>query len=47
MTFQIRVGIPLVKALEVASQDCKDARFRSVLNGLQSNLVRFGVNYHF
>src|ERR1043166_4859635 len=26
MTFQIRVGIPLGRALEVSAQDCKDPR---------------------
>src|SRR5438046_1038082 len=35
MTFQVRVGIPLVKALEVASADCKDPAFAKVLGGLQ------------
>ena len=38
MTFQIRVGVTLVKALEVARQDCTDAGFQSVLSGLQSRL---------
>src|SRR6266852_4144223 len=37
MTFQVRVGIPLVKALEVACQDCKDEDFRKVLQGLQGH----------
>jgi type IV pilus assembly protein PilC len=45
MTFQIRVGIPLVKALEVASQDCKDVRFKGVLTGLQANLES-GLQFH-
>src|SRR5437899_4944369 len=38
MTFQIRVGVTLVRALEVARQDCTDLRFKSVLTGLQSRL---------
>ena len=38
MTFQIRVGVTLVKALEVARQDCTDVVFQSVLGGLQSRL---------
>src|SRR5690348_7627180 len=31
MTFQIRVGLPIVRSLEVASQDCKSPGFRAVL----------------
>ena len=31
MTFQVRAGIPLAKALEVACQDCKDPAFQKVL----------------
>src|ERR1041384_3282357 len=38
MTFQIRVGVTLVRALEVARQDCTDLRFKAVLGGLQSRL---------
>jgi len=38
MTFQIRVGVTLVRALDVARQDCTDPRFKSVLSGLQSRL---------
>src|SRR5438093_7418197 len=45
MTFQVRVGIPLVKALEVAAQDCKDPRFQKVLTGLQSQLES-GRQFH-
>jgi type IV pilus assembly protein PilC len=45
MTFQIRVGIPLGRALEVSAQDCKDPRFQKVLNGLQSQLES-GLQFH-
>ena len=38
MSYQVRVGIPLVKSLEVAAQDCKDPSFKKVLSGLQSQL---------
>jgi len=45
MTFQVRVGIPLVRALEVACQDCKDASFQKVLNGLQAH-IESGLQFH-
>jgi type IV pilus assembly protein PilC len=45
MTFQVRVGIPLVRALEAACQDCKDPTFRKVLNGLQ-NRVESGLHFY-
>jgi len=38
MSFLTRVGIPLVQALEVASSDCHDPRFRPVLEGLQRDI---------
>jgi len=38
MSFQSKVGIPLVQALEVASQDCEDVQFRRVLAGLQHHI---------
>src|SRR5690349_85511 len=38
MSYQVRVGIPLVKSLEVAAQDCKDPSFKKVLSGLQSQI---------
>jgi len=38
MSYQIRVGVPLVNCLEVASDDCKDPSFKKVLGGLQSQL---------
>jgi type IV pilus assembly protein PilC len=38
MSFQSKVGIPLVQALEVASQDCEDVQFRRVLAGLRHHI---------
>jgi type IV pilus assembly protein PilC len=45
MTFQVRVGIPLVKALEVATADCKDPNFQKVLGSLQSQ-IEAGLQFH-
>jgi type IV pilus assembly protein PilC len=45
MTFQVRAGIPLAKALEVACQDCKDPTFQKVLTGLQAHLES-GLRFH-
>jgi len=45
MTFQVRVGVPLARALEVAAQDCKDQRFQKVLSGLQAHLES-GLQFH-
>src|SRR5262245_46863357 len=38
MSFLTRVGIPLLQALEVASMDCHDPRFRPVLETLQRDI---------
>ena len=38
MTFQTRVGVPLMQALDVASQDCTNAHFRQVLIGLKRHI---------
>jgi type II secretory pathway component PulF len=38
MAFQSKVGVPLVQALEVASQDCEDDHFRRILAGLQHHI---------
>lgn len=38
MSFETRVGIPVVQALELASQDCQDPRFRATLDGLKLHL---------
>ena len=45
MTFQIRVGIPLVRALDVACQDCKNEQFQEVLTGLQAH-IEGGMQFH-
>jgi type IV pilus assembly protein PilC len=45
MTFQVRVGIPLVRALEAAGEDCKDPAFRKVLNGLQTQ-IESGLQFY-
>jgi type IV pilus assembly protein PilC len=38
MNFQTKVGLPLVQALEVASQDCENPKFRKILANLQQHL---------
>jgi type IV pilus assembly protein PilC len=45
MAFQVRVGIPLAKALEVAWEDCKDPAFQKVLSELQGHLES-GLRFH-
>ena len=45
MTYQLRVGVPLVRALEVAGQDCKDPGFSKVMTGLQG-LIESGLQLH-
>jgi type IV pilus assembly protein PilC len=45
MTFQVRVGIPIAKAIEVACQDCRDPTFQKVLTGLQGHLES-GLRFH-
>jgi len=45
MTFQVRVGIPVVKALDVACQDCKNKQFQEVLTGLQAH-IEGGLQFH-
>jgi type IV pilus assembly protein PilC len=45
MTFQVRAGLPLVKALEVAGEDCNDPRFREVISGLQAH-IESGMEFH-
>ena len=45
MTYQLRVGVPLVRALEVAGQDCKDQKFQKVLIGVQG-LIESGLQLH-
>lgn len=45
MSFETRVGIPLLQALEMARHDCHDARFRKVLDGLRQQ-VEAGSQFH-
>src|SRR6266404_5052403 len=45
MTFQIRAGITLVRALEVTCQDCKNPGFRSVLLDMQRQ-IESGSQFH-
>jgi type II secretory pathway component PulF len=45
MTYQIRVGIPLVRALEASSQDCKNPGFKEVLVDLQRS-IEGGLQFH-
>ncbi len=45
MTYQVRVGIPLIRALEAAGQDCTDPSFRKVINGLQTR-VESGLHFY-
>jgi len=45
MTFQIRVGLPIVRALEVATQDCKNPGFQAVLIDL-SRQIESGLQFH-
>ncbi len=45
MTFQIRAGISLVKALDVACQDCKIPGFKEVLLDL-SRHIESGMQFH-
>src|SRR5262245_2156330 len=45
MSFQTRVGIPIMQALEVAGQDCRDRRFRRILQSLQQNIASGDLLY--
>ncbi len=45
MSYQVRVGVPMVKALESATHDCKDPRFRKVLTGIQKH-VEGGLHFY-
>ena len=38
MAFETRVGIPLIQALEIATHDCNDLRFRRILEGVKQQL---------
>jgi type IV pilus assembly protein PilC len=45
MSYQVRVGIPLARALEASSEDCGDPAFRHVLTGLQ-NQIESGLHFY-
>lgn len=45
MTFQIRAGVTVVRALDVAAQDCKSVGFRSVLLDMQRQ-IESGLTIH-
>jgi type IV pilus assembly protein PilC len=45
MAFQIRAGVSLVRALDVASTDCKNAGFKELLTDLQ-NQIESGATFH-
>ena len=45
MSFQTKVGIPLIQALHVARQDCENERFGNVLKGLQRH-IEGGLLFH-
>src|SRR5258705_11889546 len=45
MTFQIRAGITLVRALEAACTDCKNPEFRAVLGDMQRH-IEAGLQFH-
>lgn len=45
MTFQIRAGITVVKALEVACNDCKNVGFKDVLVDMQRQ-IEGGMRFH-
>jgi type IV pilus assembly protein PilC len=45
MAFQIRAGIPLVRALDVASSDCKNPKFKELLTDLQGQ-IESGATFH-
>ncbi len=43
--FQTKVGIPLIQALEVASQDCDNPRFQRILDGVRHDMEA-GALFH-
>jgi type IV pilus assembly protein PilC len=45
MSFQAKVGVPLLQALEVVQQDCQNAALRQVLDGLQEH-IEAGLLFH-
>jgi type IV pilus assembly protein PilC len=45
MTFQIKAGVTIVRALDVAEQDCKSEKFREVLLDMQRQ-IESGMTLH-
>jgi type IV pilus assembly protein PilC len=45
MSFQLKVGIPMMTALQVAAEDCENARFREVLEHVKTQ-VEAGAALH-
>lgn len=45
MSFQLKVGIPMMTALQVAAEDCESAGFRQTLNEVKT-LVEAGAGLH-
>lgn len=45
MSFQLKVGIPMMTALQVAAEDCENPGFRQVLNDVK-DLVESGSTLH-
>jgi type II secretory pathway component PulF len=45
MTFQCRVGIPLVQSLAIASQDCENRNFRRILQAVQREVEAGALFY--
>jgi type II secretory pathway component PulF len=45
MTFQCKVGVPLLQALEVARQDCENPYFGRILGGMQKQIEAGMLSY--
>lgn len=45
MTFQCKVGVPLLQALDVARQDCENPYFAKILGGMQKNIEAGMLSY--
>jgi len=45
MTFQLRAGIPLPRALDIAAEDCLDPAFRMILRSMQAQ-IETGLQFH-
>ena len=45
MNFQIKAGVPLIQAIEVAAQECDNAHFRFILGGVHRNIEAGSMFY--